>query len=143
MTMISVNSKVTMHFSLKLMDGSAADSTKVNGKPATVTMGDGTLSDAMEAQLMGLKPGDKKTFILKPEDGVGMPNTHNIHVMARQDFPGDIQLEEGLIISFTQPNGAEYPGIIRVIDGDNITVDFNHPLAGQSLIIDVDIIAVE
>lgn len=132
-----------MHFSLKLTDGSAADSTKVSGKPAQVVIGDGTLSEAMEQQLMGLKPGDKKEFTLAPEDAVGMPNSANIHTFQRQQFPQDMELEEGLIVAFTQPNGVEIPGIVRSIKGEEVTVDFNHPLAGQTLIVNVEIISVE
>lgn len=141
--MIKNNSKVTMHFSLKLTDGSVADSTKVSGKPATVTLGDGTLSAAMEAQLIGLSAGDKKQFTLAPEDAVGIPNPQNIHNMPKDRFPGDLVLETGLIVCFNQPDGSELPGVIRAVNHDEVIVDFNHPLAGQTLIVDVEIIAVE
>ncbi len=48
----------------------------------------------------------------------------------------------GPIIEFTQPNGAQLPGIIRAVEGDSVTVDFNHPLAGQTLTFEVEIIEI-
>ncbi len=141
--MISPNSKVTLHFSIKLADGSAVDTTKMTGKPATVVIGDGTLSAGFEKALLGLNAGDKKQIILPPEEAAGMPNPNNIYTLTRKQFPDDMQLEEGLIVSFAQPDGQEIPGIIRKIENEQITVDFNHPLAGQILTFDVEILAVE
>jgi FKBP-type peptidyl-prolyl cis-trans isomerase SlpA len=51
--------------------------------------------------------------------------------------------EEGMILAFSQPDGTEIPGIIRSAAGDSVTVDFNHPLAGQTVIFDVEIIDVK
>ena len=62
---IGSHSEVLMHFDLKLEDGSAADSTRVNKKPAKLVMGDGSLTENFEACLLGLKQGDKKSFTLE------------------------------------------------------------------------------
>lgn len=140
--LIGDNSEVIMHFDLKLEDGSAADSTRVNKKPAKLVMGDGSLTPNFEACLIGLKQGDKKSFTLAADDAFGQPNPDNIHHMDRTRFGADMTLEEGMIIAFAQPDGSEVPGIVRSLAGDSVTVDFNHPLAGQTVIFDVEIIDV-
>ncbi len=139
---IQNQSEVLMHFDLKLEDGSAADSTRVNNKPAKLVMGDGSLTANFEACLLGLKDGDKKSFTLPPEDAFGMPNPDNIHHMDRARFDADTPVEPGTIIAFSQPDGTEVPGIVRESAGDSVTVDFNHPLAGQTVIFDVEILSV-
>lgn len=139
---INNQSEVLMHFDLKLEDGSAADSTRVNNKPAKLIMGDGSLTPNFESCLLGLKNGDKKSFTLPPDDAFGMPNPDNIHHMDRARFGADTPVETGTIIAFSQPDGSEVPGIIRDIAGDSVTVDFNHPLAGQTVIFDVEILSV-
>ena len=139
---IQQGSEVVLHFDLKLADGSAADSTRVNNKPAKLVIGDGNLTANFEACLIGLKSGDKKSFTLAPEDAFGLPNPDNIYHMDRAKFGVDAPAEEGMIIAFTQPDGTELPGIIRSVAGNSVTVDFNHPLAGQQITFDVEILSV-
>ncbi|MCY7295938.1 FKBP-type peptidyl-prolyl cis-trans isomerase [Alteromonas sp. a30] len=140
---IGNSSEVVLHFDLKLEDGSAADSTRVHNKPAKLTIGDGSLTPSFEACLLGLCVGDKKSFTLPPEDAFGMPNPDNIHHMDRTKFSADSPAEPGMIIAFAQPGGGEIPGIVREVVGDSVTVDFNHPLAGQTVVFDVEILEVK
>ena len=139
---ITADSEVVMHFTIKLSDGSAADSTKVNNKPAKFRMGDGSLTVNFEKCLLGLVAGESKSFALAPEDAFGLPNPDNIYYVERSKFGIDAPAEVGAIIAFTQPDGAELPGIVREVTGEAVTVDFNHPLAGQSLTFDVDVISI-
>ena len=132
---IGDNSEVILHFDLKLSDGSAADSTRVNNKPAKMVMGDGSLTKNFEDCLRGLAAGDKKSFLLEAVDAFGMPNPDNIYYV-------DTPIQEGMIMGFSQPDGSELPGVIRSIAGHSVTVDFNHPLAGQNVTFDVEIIEV-
>ncbi len=140
--MINTGSEVVFHFSIKLSDGSVADSTKVSGKPAKLVMGDGSLTPGFEACLLGLEAGQEASFTLPPEQAFGMPNPDNIYYVERDKFGADVAPEEGAIIAFTQPDGSELPGVIRSVAGQSVTVDFNHPLAGQTLTFDVEIIEV-
>ncbi len=140
---IQHNSAVTLHFSIKLKDGSIADSTHQMGKPAKLIIGDGSLSDNFESHLIGLTAGDKRSVELSAEDAFGAPNPDNIHHMDRTKFAGSSDLEVGVIMAFSGPDGAEIPGIITELAGDSVTVDFNHPLAGQDVIFDIEILAVE
>lgn len=140
---IAHGSKVKMHFTIKLKDGSVADTTLTSGNPAEFSMGSGEITDVVEKALLGLQAGDKKQIAISPEDGYGIAKPENIHWLPQSAFPSDMVLEEGLIIGFTQPNGVELPGIVRKLDENNVQVDFNHPLCGQSLLFDLEIIAVE
>ncbi len=139
---IGQNSEVIFHFSIKLSDGSAADSSKVHNKPAKLTMGDGSLTANFEKCLLGLTAGDNKEFELAPEDAFGQPNPDNIYYVDRAKFGANTPVEIGAIIAFTQPDGTDLPGVIREVAGDSVTVDFNHPLAGQHLTFEVEILEV-
>lgn len=138
---IANDSTVLMHITMKLSDGSAADSTKVNNKPAKVIMGDNSLSPAFESELMGLSVGDNKEFTLEAKDAFGEVNPDNIHYLDRSKFSSDTPAEVGSIITFTQP-GGELPGIIREVNDLSVTVDFNHPLAGQAITFVVDVVEI-
>lgn len=139
---IGANSEVLLHFDLKLTDGSAVDSTKVNNKPAKMVVGDGSLTPNFENCLLGLKVGDKKAFSINADDAFGMPNPDNVYHVDRSKFSADEELKEGMIMGFAQPDGSELPGVIRSVAGHSVTVDFNHPLAGQDIIFDVEILEV-
>jgi FKBP-type peptidyl-prolyl cis-trans isomerase SlpA len=141
--MIQINntSTVTLHFSLSTQNGVEVDS-NFDKAPATFAMGDGSLLPGFENVLLGLKPGDEKQFSISPKDGFGEINRDSIHVLERRQF-GKLELSEGLVVSFDGAGKLAMPGIVKKIDGDNIIVDFNHPLAGQAVLFSVKIVAVE
>lgn len=139
---IGQGSEVLMHFSILLSDGSAADSTRVHNRPAKLVIGDGSLTENFEKCLLGLKQGEQKKFELEPIDAFGMPNPDNIHYVDLARFSAAAPAEVGAIIAFTQPDGTELPGVVREVNGDSVTVDFNHPLAGQKVTFDVEILEV-
>ena len=79
---------------------------------------------------------------MPPEKAFGQPNPQNMQSMKRSDFPVDMPVSSGLMVSFADAQGAELPGVISEIEGDWVTVDFNHPLAGKELIFKVQILEV-
>lgn len=137
---IQNNSEIIVHITMKLSDGSAADSTKVNNKPAKIVMGDASISPAFEAQLLGLKKGGSKEFMLEAVDAFGESNPDNIHYVDIDKFTNDVPAEVGNIITFTQPGNIELPGIIREVSGTSVTIDFNHPMAGQAVTFIIDVV---
>lgn len=143
LAVIGENSQVVMHFSIKLEDGSAADSSKVHGKPARFRMGDGNLTPNFEKHLLGLKAGDDREFTLEPEEAFGVPIDENIYHIEKHKFNEETPAELGSIIAFKQPDGREVPGIVRKIEDNLVTIDFNHPLAGQRIVFAVEILSVE
>ena len=133
---------ILCHMNIVLEDGSTADSTKASGKPARLNIGDESLSPAFEAQINSLEEGDTHNFTLEAVDAFGESNPDAIHYMDRSKFPGDMELEPGVIVSFAGPGGSEIPGVVREVAGDSVTVDLNHPLAGQVLTFELEVIQV-
>lgn len=140
---VTADSRLIMHINMTLSDGSAADSTQVDNKPVVVLMGDGSISPAFEAQLMGMAAGENKKFTLLAKDAFGESNPDNLHYVDRARFGDDAPAQVGNIITFTQPGGVELPGMIRAVEGDSVTVDFNHPLAGQDITFDVKLVEIK
>lgn len=139
--MINDKSTITLHFSLALENGDMVDST-FNKKPATMAMGDGSLLYGFEQRLIGLSVGDKQEFLIEPKDGFGAHNPMNVQHFKTEDFDPET-LEEGMIVSFIDAGQHELPGVIASFDDEQVTVDFNHPLAGKNLLFTVEIIDVQ
>ncbi|MBW8184445.1 FKBP-type peptidyl-prolyl cis-trans isomerase [Shewanella nanhaiensis] len=133
---------IVCHMNIVLEDGSTADSTKASGKPARLNIGDDSLSPAFEAEITNLAQGEKHSFTLQAADAFGESNPDAIHHMDRSKFPADMSLEPGVIVSFGGPGGSEIPGMIREVAGDSITVDLNHPLAGQVVTFELEVVQV-
>jgi len=140
-TEITAGSRVTMHFSLTLEDGTVAEDS-FDDEPLEFVMGDGSLNEGLELGLYGMKAGDEETLTMSPEQTFGFHDPDNIHEMSRNDFDPDTPLEEGMIIGFTTPAGDELPGMIKQVAKSTVTVDFNHPLAGHDLLYRVKILDV-
>lgn len=136
---INQDSTVTLHFSLKFDDGSVIDS-NFDKSPATFTMGDGSLLQGFENKLHGLKVGEKAGFTVLPEESFGQPNPSNVQQFPKSHFAEDLELSEGLVISFADASQSELPGVVKNIESDSVTVDFNHPLAGRTIQFDVHIV---
>jgi FKBP-type peptidyl-prolyl cis-trans isomerase SlpA len=139
--LIAQGKQVELHFALKLADGQVVDTTFDRG-PAILKVGDGNLPEGFEELIIGLEAGDKKSFVVPPEKAFAQPNPNNIQHMKRSDFAADMDLEEGMIVSFADANQAELPGVIKQVEDNLVVVDFNHPLAGKELTFDVEIINV-
>ena len=139
---IGQGSRISLHFRLKLDDGSEIDST-FDKSPAHFVLGDGQLPAGFEACLLGMKEGEEKTSTVMPEKAFGMPNPNNIQRIPRNQFTQDTPLEEGLVMSFSDAANSELPGVIRSFDEQQVEVDFNHPLAGRTLVFEVCILSVE
>lgn len=141
-SLINSSSRVTLHFSLALADGTLIDS-NFERQPASFTMGDGSLLPGFERCLIGLRTDDQRRFTVEPDQGFGVRRAENILSVRRSDFAPDMTLSPGLVVSFADPSGGELPGVVGTYDEHRVEVDFNHPLAGKTLYFDVQIIAVE
>ena len=137
---IGPGTRVTLKFSLHLEDGHLIDST--GETPATFDVGDDTLLPGFERSIYGMKPGNKSELKIPPDKGFGVPNPENIHMMKRSLF-ADLDLKEGVVVSFADNDGLERPGVINRILGDALEVDFNHPLAGKDVVLKVEIVDVQ
>lgn len=132
--------RVTLHFTLKLANGDTVDSTEGRA-PAVFTVGDGNLLPGFEKKLVGMRANESGSFTVWPEEAFGQPNPANLQRFKRSQFA--VELEEGLVLSFADAANAELPGVIAGFEGDEVIVDFNHPLAGRAIQFDVRILGVE
>ncbi|RUS69356.1 hypothetical protein EGW08_022881 [Elysia chlorotica] len=131
-----------MHFKFRLKDGSIAEDTENYGKPFGFQMGQGCFTDKVEQELIDAKVGDSKRIVLMPEEAFGDQHPASIYSVPKSRFPKDMVLEEGLIVSFKQKDGSDLPGLITDIEEKDVTVDFNHPLAGQIIVFETKILGV-
>ena len=139
---IDLDSTVTFHFTLSLTDGTLVDRTEPD-QPLTITLGDGTLIEGLEHALLGLRPGDRQRIIIPPETGWGPRDPALVQWRPRRDFPADMDLTPGLILSFAGADGQEIPAAILAVEDDRVQVDYNHPLAGRDVVFEVEVVAVE
>jgi len=133
--------RVSLHFSLKLESGEVVDS-NFEGDAATFIVGDGNLLPEFEKKLFGLSAGNSATYTMPPESAFGQLNPNNIQSVRRDAFTDEFELSVGLVVSFADAAGGETPGVIRAFDAKDVTIDFNHPLAGQSIVFDVKVLSV-
>ena len=139
---IGPGTKITLHFALQLDNGDMVDS-NFERTPATFTVGDGNLLPGFEKALFGMLEGEHKTLVIKPEDGFGQRNPNNIQEIARSKFSPDLELSEGLMLSFADAQKTELPGVVQRYDDEVVVVDFNHPLAGRDILFEVAILKIE
>ncbi len=135
-------SKVTMHHQLGLPDGSVFEDT-FEEEPMVLQLGSGELAEGLELALLDLVEGDEQTIDINPDLAFGFTDESLIVDMDRDEFDADMELQEGLIIEFSTPNEDFIPGTILSFDDSNVTVDLNHPLAGQKIRYKVKIVMVE
>ena len=139
---INASSHLTLNFALHHANGATIDST-FDKAPVELTIGDGNLLAGFEACLIGLMVGDHKTFTVAPENGFGQHNPANLQTLKRHQFGPDMVLEQGLVVSFSDAANTELPGVVKTIDGDEVVMDFKHPLAGVELKFEVQIITIQ
>ncbi len=137
------DSAVLVHFTLTLADGSVAESTRNSGKPALFRLGDGSLSAGLEQEMLGLTAGDKHSFTLQPDAAFGNISPDLVQYFSLRDFNQSGEPEIGTIMLFSGMDGNEMPGVVREINGDSVTVDFNHPLAGQAIKFEIDVLEID
>ncbi|AGA31883.1 FKBP-type peptidyl-prolyl cis-trans isomerase SlpA [Thioalkalivibrio nitratireducens DSM 14787] len=141
MTTIGEGSRVMLHYRLVLEQGFVADSS--GDEPLEFVLGDGTLEPGLERHLIGLEAGTRKDIAIAPGTVFPFAVKAAVQVLDRSAFPSDMPLEPGMIYEFNTPAGDAVPGRIQAVEGDGVTVDFNHPLAGQPFTFEVEIVSVE
>jgi FKBP-type peptidyl-prolyl cis-trans isomerase SlpA len=139
---VSEGTRVFLNFSVSLEDGSEVD-TNFGADPVDFAIGDGSLLPGFERRIFGMLAGDRQMFEVPPEDAFGQPNENNVQRVPMEQFDEDIELEIGLVFSFADAAGGELPGMIISFDDEEVTIDFNHPLAGRTILFDVLIHRVE
>ena len=146
MNTIQTGSFLTLHYRLAGPDGADVVST-FDDRPATLCLGSGQLSPAIEARLVGLHEGQRASFDLPPGAAFGPRNAEMVQRVRRSLLAehGDPQAEYavGDVVEFPTPDGSgRYAGVVRELGTDWLLFDFNHPLAGAAVTFEVQVIGV-
>jgi len=147
--LVRPDSYLTLHYRITLDSGPAAGSVftdTFDGRPGTLQMGSGQWAPGMEAALVGHAEGSRATLHLTPAEAYGDRNPELLQNVSRRMLAehagADATFEPGDLVEFTAPNGGRYSGVLKSWEGDAALFDFNHPLAGTALRVDVAILGV-
>ena len=142
MAKVKNGDSVKVHYTGKLEDGTVFD-TSVNRDPIQFTMGDGQIIPGFEEALLGMSPGESKTFEVTADKAYGPHRKEMVMVVSPSQFPSDLEPAIGQQLQVRQ-QGDERVMLVTVIDisESGVTLDANHPLAGKDLTFDVQLVEV-
>ncbi|HJX30387.1 MAG TPA: peptidylprolyl isomerase [Thermodesulfobacteriota bacterium] len=141
MSLAKNGDKVKVHFTGKLKSGKVFDSSK-DSKPLEFTIGAGEMMPGFEKEIIGMTNGDIKTFTVLPEEAYGSRREELVATVEKNHFPSDITPTIGQPLQITVPDGEVLDLLITSIDGDMVTIDANHPLAGEALLFEVELVGI-
>jgi peptidylprolyl isomerase len=136
-----MGSTVKVHYTGTLDNGNVFDSSRERG-PLEFTIGNGKLIKGFEDAVMGMQEGDVKTVKLSAIEAYGDRTNELVITVDKKQFPDHITPAEGLKLSFKNPDGSEFNAIITMIGEDSVTLDANHPLAGQDLSFHIELLQI-
>lgn len=139
--MIEKGSSVSIEYTLKLDDGTTVD-TNVGEDPLTYIQGKSEILPALEEALSGDGVGDSRSVQLTAEEGYGSINLEAFQEVELEMVPEDARAAGTMLVA-TDPEGQQQPIRVHEVKEASIVLDFNHPLAGQTLNFDVKILAIE
>ena len=146
---VRADSYLTLHYRIVIESGPGAGSTFIDtfdGRPATLPLGSGQWSPGMEQPLVGHPEGDCFSYGLNAVDAYGERNPDLLQRLTRAALAENAgqatEFAPGDLVEFTAPNGGRYSGVLKEINADWALFDFNHPLAGRTLRVDVDLLGV-
>lgn len=114
----------------KLMHANGTLADECWDEPLVFEVGDSQLDPCLEACVQTAKIDKLQTFLLTANEAFGAVDVAAFQVMKRADFPAEMPIEPDSIIEFKTPTGEAYAGCVDKIENENITINFNHPLAG-------------
>jgi peptidylprolyl isomerase len=133
---------VQVHYKGTLTDGTLFDSSE-GREPLSFPLGAGMVIAGFDNGVMGMEIGEKKRIEIPADQAYGPQHTDLIFSFNRADIPNDVPVEIGGTLEMHEDgNPQSVPVIIRQITGDTIVVDANHPLAGEDLIFEVELVSI-
>jgi FKBP-type peptidyl-prolyl cis-trans isomerase 2 len=130
---------VRVHYRGTLSDGSEFDSS-AGREPLEFEIGSGQVIPGFDAAVIALEPGEKVTVTIPAADAYGDPQPEGLQKFPLTAFPSTPEV--GWAVELGGPNGERIPATIAAIDGEEVTLDFNHPLAGQDLTFEIELVEV-
>lgn len=139
--LISDNLVVSMHYKLSDADGNVLDSSE-GAEPLAYLHGAGNIIPGLEKALVGKVEGDALQVKVAPEDGYGEINPELMQTVDKAAFEGVDTVEPGMQFESQAPDGSVQHIVVKQVEGDEVVIDANHPLAGVELHFDVEIVEV-
>jgi FKBP-type peptidyl-prolyl cis-trans isomerase SlpA len=142
---VTESAYLTLHYRLATADGTDIVTT-FGATPATLMLGQGQLAPFLEQRLLGLAEGAHVKFELSPAEGFGERNPELIQAVSKKTLEEnsvpDADYQVGDLVDFNAPGGGRFAGVLREMRENDAVFDFNHPLAGQTLTFEVQLISV-
>jgi FKBP-type peptidyl-prolyl cis-trans isomerase SlyD len=132
------NVVVSMEYTLHV-DNEEIDSSK-GQDPLQFLVGHGNIISGLEREMMGMKVGESKDVVIPPGEGYGEFDENAFMNVPRDAFPKDIPVEEGTELTVRDDSGQPRYARIDTVEGDTVTLNFNHPLAGDELHFNVKVV---
>lgn len=129
---------ISVHYTGKFESGETFDSSE-GRSPLKFTTGAGQLIKGFDNAVIGMNVGDKKTVNIPPAEGYGERNEDMIIDMPKANMPEDMKVEAGMTVQLADQAGNPVPATVHEICEDVIKMDVNHPLAGKTLVFDIEI----
>ncbi len=139
--LIGDNSFVSMHYKLTDDDGNVLDSSE-GSEPLAYIHGAGNIIPGLENAMEGKSEGDCLQVSVEPAEGYGETMPDLIQTIERAAFQGVDSIEVGMVFESQAPDGSMQHIVVKNVNGDEVTIDANHPLAGVVLHFDIEIVAV-
>ncbi len=130
---------VRVHYTGTLDDGTEFERS-AEGEPIEITIGSGQFFPGLESALVGMAEGDTKKVTLEPENAFGAHNPELIQNIERELIPPEVKLEIGTVFELKNENGDVAPVKVVEISDENVTIDTNHPLAGEALTFELTLV---
>ncbi|MFA5844211.1 MAG: peptidylprolyl isomerase [Coriobacteriia bacterium] len=130
---------VRVHYRGTLDDGSEFDSS-AGRDPLQFTLGSGQIIPGFEHAVSGLAIGDTTSVRLSPEDAYGERVEEAVQIAPLEAFAGDPYV--GAVVRLVAEDGQELAATITAVGDESVTLDFNHPLAGQTLTFEIELVEV-
>lgn len=132
---------VSVAYTGTLNDGDVFDSCKGNS-PLEFQTGSGQLIKGFENAVMGMALNEKKKITIQPEDAYGLRNEESVHEFPRSELPDGVAPQVGDTVAFSTPEGRQIPARLVEMDDTNLTFDMNHPLAGETLTFEIEVVGI-
>ena len=133
---------VKVHYTGKLEDGTVFD-TSIERDPLQFTIGEGQLIPGFEQAVVGMSPGESKTVEIPADEAYGPYREEMVLVVDRDQLPPDLQPEVGQQLQMRQEDGQIILVTVIDVSESSVTLDANHPLAGQDLTFDIQLVEIE
>lgn len=130
---------VRVHYTGTLADGTQFDTSAERG-PIEVTLGGGQVVPGFENAIMGMAEGETKNVTLEPNDAYGQRDPQLVHVVERERLPAEIDLQIGSTLQASDGEGNQMRLVVVEVAEENVTMDANHPLAGQALTFELTLV---